>query len=123
MQGVRVARSVAWDALKRARGDRDAALRDELMRLRLDEWLLRAMAEEYAAYRCVLGGGGRRRAAGARCAKAMWAAAGVSGAAHCSAGCQYPSPLWPPRAGPRHGGASGLPRSLIARRPVPLMTN
>jgi hypothetical protein len=67
MQALRVPRSVAWDALKRTRGSRDAALRDELMRLRLDEGLLRGMAEEYAAYRWGRGrgGGGRGHAGGA----------------------------------------------------------
>jgi hypothetical protein len=52
MQGARVPRAAAWDALKRARGDTGAALGGELMRLRLDEGLLGPLVEEYAAYRC-----------------------------------------------------------------------
>ena len=72
MQAVRVPRAVAWDALKRANavvahgtgggGGGGAsvevvALRDELMRVRLDARALRALAEEYAACRGLLGGG------------------------------------------------------------------
>jgi hypothetical protein len=51
MQGARVSRSVAWDALKRAGGRAATALRDELMRVRLDGEVLGRLAEEYAAYR------------------------------------------------------------------------
>lgn len=51
MQGARLSRAAAWDALKRARGDAAAALRDELMRVRLDDGALLPLAEEYAAYR------------------------------------------------------------------------
>ncbi|GBF92994.1 hypothetical protein Rsub_05830 [Raphidocelis subcapitata] len=58
MQGARLSRAAAWDALKRARGDADAALRDELMRVRLDDGVLLPLAEEYAAYRGLGGGGG-----------------------------------------------------------------
>lgn len=50
MQGARVPRAAAWDALKRA-GGVAAALRAELMRVRLDDALLLSLAEEYAAHR------------------------------------------------------------------------